>query len=45
MSLFFGERNWLRRDVLVKRALGFDEDYWHRAAKLCRLPTNGVTSR
>ena len=34
MSLFLRESNWLRRDVLVKRALGFDDDYWHRAATL-----------
>lgn len=32
------EGNWLRRDVLAKRALGFDDAYWHRAATLLRLP-------
>ncbi|HLL88504.1 MAG TPA: amidohydrolase family protein, partial [Tepidisphaeraceae bacterium] len=24
--------NWLRRDVRIKRQLGFDDAYWHRAA-------------
>ena len=31
------DRNWLRRDVRIKQALGFDEAYWHRAAKILRL--------
>jgi len=31
------ERNWLRRDVLIKQKLGFSDDYWNRAAKLLRL--------
>ena len=30
------EKNWMRRDVLIKQRLGFDEAYWHRAAKLLR---------
>jgi hypothetical protein len=30
--------NWLRRDVRIKEAIGFDEAYWHRAAKILRLP-------
>jgi predicted TIM-barrel fold metal-dependent hydrolase len=30
------EKNWMRRDVLIKQRLGFDEDYWHRAAKVLR---------
>ena len=30
------EKNWVRRDALVKRELGFDEAYWHRAATLLR---------
>jgi predicted TIM-barrel fold metal-dependent hydrolase len=34
-----GEKNWLRRDVLVKQRLGFEEAYWHRAATLLRLPS------
>jgi predicted TIM-barrel fold metal-dependent hydrolase len=33
------EKNWLRRDVMIKTRLGFDEDYWHRAAKVLRLPS------
>lgn len=35
--LFFRESNWIRRDILAKRALGFDESYWQRAAQLLRL--------
>jgi len=35
------ERNWMRRDVLIKERLGFDDDYWHRAAKVVRLPEPG----
>jgi predicted TIM-barrel fold metal-dependent hydrolase len=31
------ERNWLRRDVLIKRRLGFDDDYFERASRLLRL--------
>lgn len=34
--LLFGEKNWMRRDVLIKQHLGFDEAYWHRAATLLR---------
>lgn len=33
------EMNWLRRDVLIKQKLGFDQTYWHRAAKVLRLPS------
>jgi uncharacterized protein len=29
--------NWMRRDVMIKKALGFDEAYFHRAAKILRL--------
>ncbi|CAN5434769.1 amidohydrolase family protein [soil metagenome] len=29
--------NWLRRDIEIKQSLGFDEAYWHRAAKVLRL--------
>jgi uncharacterized protein len=32
------ERNWMRRDILIKQQLGFDEAYWRRAATLLRLP-------
>jgi hypothetical protein len=35
-EMFF-EHNWLRRDVLIKRALGFDEAYWRRAHNVRRL--------
>jgi hypothetical protein len=36
-----GERNALRRDVLIKRALGLTEpEYWARAAGLLRLPAH-----
>jgi uncharacterized protein len=31
------ERNQLRRDLLIKRALGFDDAYWRRGAELLRL--------
>ena len=33
-----GEGNWMRRDVLIKQRLGFDDAYWHRAARVLRLP-------
>ena len=36
------ESNWLRRDVLIKRALGFDADYWQRGATLLRLPATAA---
>ncbi|MGA2440375.1 MAG: amidohydrolase family protein [Tepidisphaeraceae bacterium] len=32
------ESNWMQRDVLIKQKLGFDADYWHRAAALLRIP-------
>jgi predicted TIM-barrel fold metal-dependent hydrolase len=35
--LLWKENNWLQRDILAKRALGFDEAYWQRAAKILRL--------
>lgn len=31
------DRNWLRRDVQIKQKLGFDEAYWHRAARVLNL--------
>jgi predicted TIM-barrel fold metal-dependent hydrolase len=31
------ERNWMRRDVLIKQRLGFDRDYWERAARVLRV--------
>jgi uncharacterized protein len=39
LGLFWGEPNWMRRDVLAKRELGLGDDYWHRAAGLLRLPS------
>jgi predicted TIM-barrel fold metal-dependent hydrolase len=36
-ELLIREPNWLRRDVLIKRGLGMDDAYWHRAAKVLRL--------
>jgi predicted TIM-barrel fold metal-dependent hydrolase len=38
LKLMTTEGNWMRRDVLAKRALGFEEAYWHRAATLLRMP-------
>ena len=31
------DSNWMRRDVRIKRCLGFDEAYWKRAARVLRL--------
>ena len=31
------EPNWMRRDVLIKERLGFDEAYWTRAAEVLGL--------
>ena len=31
------EMNWLQRDVRVKEMLGFDADYWNRAASILRI--------
>ena len=36
------ERNWMRRDVLIKQALGFDDAYWHRAGDAAAA-ASGVT--
>jgi predicted TIM-barrel fold metal-dependent hydrolase len=33
------EKNWMRRDVMIKEQLGFDDAYWQRAARIV-----GVTS-
>ncbi|HEV2293923.1 MAG TPA: amidohydrolase family protein [Tepidisphaeraceae bacterium] len=32
------ETNWLARDVRIKQMLGFDAEYWNRAATILRLP-------
>ena len=31
------DRNWMRRDITIKRKLGFDETYFHRAGKVLKL--------
>ena len=31
------EENWIRRDVKVKQKLGFEPEYWSRAAKVLRV--------
>lgn len=31
------QRNWLQRDIVIKRSLGFDADYWHRAGEILHL--------
>jgi hypothetical protein len=39
------EGNWVRRDVRIKRAVGFDEDYFLRAGTLLRMaPRSGPTA-
>ena len=38
LRLLATEGNWMRRDVLVKRAVGFDDAYFGRAATILRLP-------
>ena len=37
LKLLVREPNWMRRDVLAKRALGFDDDYFERAGRILRL--------
>ncbi len=32
------ETNWLRRDVRIKEMMGFDAEYWNRAAMILRVP-------
>lgn len=36
------DSNWMRRDIKIKQQLGFDEKYWHRAAKVLRLPKSKI---
>lgn len=31
------EPNWMRRDALIKRKMGFDQAYWQRAGEILRL--------
>jgi uncharacterized protein (DUF2249 family) len=33
----FHEPNWLRRDIQIKKRLGFNQEYWQRGAKVLRL--------
>jgi predicted TIM-barrel fold metal-dependent hydrolase len=33
----FHEPNWLRRDIEIKKRLGFNQEYWQRGAKVLRL--------
>ena len=35
---FLREKNWIRRDVLIKECLGLDDAYWQRAGTLLRMP-------
>jgi predicted TIM-barrel fold metal-dependent hydrolase len=39
LRLLTTEGNWVRRDVLAKRALGLDDEYFNRAGTLLRLPS------
>ena len=39
------ETNWIRRDVLIKKRLGFDEAYWARAGEVLRLKAHGQVAR
>jgi predicted TIM-barrel fold metal-dependent hydrolase len=34
----FHESNWLKRDIEIKRRLGFGSEYWARAAKVIKMP-------
>ncbi len=38
LRLLLTEGNWMRRDVLVKRAVGLGDDYLRRAATILRMP-------
>src|SRR5262245_13308761 len=44
LRLLATEGNWMRRDVIIKRALGFDDEYWHRGATLLRVPATADSS-
>jgi uncharacterized protein len=39
----FHESNWLKRDIEIKRRLGFGSEYWARAAKVIKMPGAGST--
>ena len=34
----WAEPNWMRRDVQIKKQLGFEDAYWQRAGRILRLP-------
>ncbi len=34
--------NWMRRDIMIKQWLGFDDAYWHRAAHVLKMPQGMV---
>ena len=38
------DRNWMRRDITIKKMLGFDEAYFQRAAGVLRLTSDPATS-
>jgi predicted TIM-barrel fold metal-dependent hydrolase len=38
------EKNWMRRDILIKKAWGLDDAYWHRAATLLREPHQAMAA-
>jgi predicted TIM-barrel fold metal-dependent hydrolase len=38
-SLIF-EKNWLRRDVLIKQKLGLEDEYWERAGRVLRFESS-----
>jgi len=38
------EENWLRRDVLIKQRLGFDDAYWRRAGEVLRCTSASARS-
>jgi predicted TIM-barrel fold metal-dependent hydrolase len=40
----WSETNWLKRDVIIKQKLGFDQAYWHRAGRILRLPQYSVAA-
>jgi predicted TIM-barrel fold metal-dependent hydrolase len=33
------EKNWMERDVKIKKKLGFDEAYWNRGAEVLGIPS------
>jgi len=36
-ATLFTEMNWMKRDLLIKRKLGFDDAYWHRRRRCWAL--------